>query len=738
MLAPVILRALAAALGVLLAAGSAAAQDRPFAGRILDARAGTGVAGATVSVAGLPGSATADHEGRFTWSPPPPVPFTVIVVLPGGVLANPVTVDRIDGASTDIVVTPLAGESLTVLGAAPSVQVAPATASTLLSARHIERRSPETLLQAIETIPGVAKTSEGHAAVPAVRGLARGRTLLLIDGARVSSERRVGPSASFADPGAFDRIDVARGPGSVAYGSDALGGVVSVQTRRAEPGSPLRVRAGLTLGAGVPERRASAEVSKGWASGGAIVRVHDRHADEWDAPGGRGDVRDSGWSDRGVSARVDQEIGGGVLSAGFQSDFARDVGRPRSNSDVVRFYYPFDDAHRVTASYERANAGGFQQLALTGFFGASRQRTDQDRYATAAAGRRIERADVSAKDFHVKVHAARAAGPARVELGVDVNGRYDLQGVDMERSFGPDGAFVGETRYVSVDGARRTDAGAYAQSQLGIAARTFLSAGLRVDRITSHNSGGYFGDRSTAAAAVSGFGAATVGPFSGVTFTAQASRGFRDATLSDRYYRGPSGRGFLTGNPALDPETSLQFDGAVRYAVRRTQLALYLYHYRIDDLIERYSPEPDAFFLRNRGRARLHGFEVEARSELGRGIALDFGVALGRGTAADDGAALDDVAADTVSVLVRKDFGQRAFAQARGALVAADDRPGPSEVRTPGAAIVDVSSGYTLTRSVELRATVRNLLDRAYYASPDPRWVHAPGRSASVTLAFQY
>ena len=47
----------------------------------------------------------------------------------------------------------------------------------------------------------------------------------------------------------------------------------------------------------------------------------------------------------------------------------------------------------------------------------------------------------------------------------------------------------------------------------------------------------------------------------------QVARGFRDPVLSDRYFRGPSGRGFITGNPDLDPETSVQFDVGVRYTV---------------------------------------------------------------------------------------------------------------------------------------------------------------------------
>ena len=67
-------------------------------------------------------------------------------------------------------------------------------------------------MQALETVPGINQVSEGHAAVPAVRGLARGRTLFLIDGGRVTAERRVGPSGTFLDPSVIEGIDIARGP----------------------------------------------------------------------------------------------------------------------------------------------------------------------------------------------------------------------------------------------------------------------------------------------------------------------------------------------------------------------------------------------------------------------------------------------------------------------------------------------------------------------------------------------
>ncbi len=75
------------------------------------------------------------------------------------------------------------------------------------------------------------------------------------------------------------------------------------------------------------------------------------------------------------------------------------------------------------------------------------------------------------------------------------------------------------------------------------------------------------------------------------------ARGFRDPILSDRFYRGPVGRGFIEGNPDLKPETSLQFDLTARYTAGPVRLAAAGYHYRINDLVERYAATPTLFLL---------------------------------------------------------------------------------------------------------------------------------------------
>lgn len=705
-----------------------------FQARVVDAATGQAVVGATVSIVGQTGSATTDADGRFVWSPDPVPPFQVIVILADGAVAKPALVSAIDHAAvTTITLQGLVDASITVSGVAPSIDATPAAGTTLLSGQQVVRRAPANLMQSLEAVPGVSQVSEGQAAVPALRGLARGRTLILIDGARVTSERRVGPSATFLDPSVVEGVDVARGPGSVAYGSDALGGVISVRTKAAAPGTPLRGQVQASLGEGVPEWRGSLMLSQGFARGGLLVEGHAREADDYE--GGHGEkIFNSGWEDRGFLVRFDHALGRGVFSAGWQADFGRDIERPRNNSRAVRFYYPYENSHRVTFGWEAFDLGGFEKLALHGFAGTYEQRTDQDRFATPTRGRSIERADIEAKDAQIRLTGERDLGRIDIEVGIEGISRFDLEALDINIAYDTAGQLTSEATNVSIESARRLDAAAFVHAQAAATRTLLLSAGLRVDDVSTKNTGGFFGDRSTSNASLSGFAAATVGPFHGFSVTAQVARGFRDPTLSDRYYRGPTGRGFITGNPDLEPETSLQYDLALRWTIGATRLAAYAYHYEIDDLVERFEDTPDFFFFRNRGEARLRGYEFEMQAPLGRDFAVEIAAQTARGTSRDDDADLDDMPADSVSLTLRREFGARGYANARLAWFADDDRPGPTEIETKGYSIVDLGAGWRVSDALEFRAHVRNLLDREYVSSPDARNVLAPGRSAMVTL----
>ena len=402
----------------------------------------------------------------------------------------------------------------------------------------------------------------------------------------------------------------------------------------------------------------------------------------------------------------------GFLSAAWQSDYGRDFERPRNNSQTVRFYYPFENSHRFTSSYEVPDVAGFRQIAFTGFLGTYEQRTDQDRFATATTGRSIERADVSANDFHVKGSAERVLGSARVEFGVDVNGRYGLEALDIIQAYDLGGAMTRDTTNVSVDDARRIDTGLYVQAESAVGGFARISAGIRGDRVTTKNVGGFFGDRSTSNAAASGFGAVTVGPFQGFSVTGSGvarlpgSRPVRPllprAIGSRLHHRQPgSGAG---DQPAVRPRDPIHHGADA--------VGVFVYQYRITDLIERYQTQTDFFFFRNRGRARLRGFEVEARSDARDGYSVEIAAQIARGRALDDNANLDDISPATFSVLGRKEFAVAGMRRRASHFYAEDDRPGPSEIAAPGATLLDLGAGWRLLPQLELRGLLRNLARR--------------------------
>ena len=726
------MRVLRLALCVLMAAMPAAADQR---GQLVDARTGRPVAGAEVTLTGMRGTARSDASGQFVWPPGVQAPVTLIVVLADGRVAPPVHLQVIDAAATTrIEIDAAYGATVTVQGAAPDIDASPGASTSRTVEADLSMRRPATVSQALELFAGVSAISEGQNATPAIRGLARGRTLILLDGARVTSERGAGPNAAFVDPDTLWSASVARGPGSVAYGSDALGGVIALTTRRPDPRAPLAVRAAATAGHGIPDRRAHLEVSTGYGSGAVLAGLRWREAASYSAPDL--EIPHSGWRDRGARVAWSHAFGDTRVNAGWQTDLGRDIGRPRSDAATIVASSPFEDSHRLTVAVERAQLGAIRDLRVDALLGSSTQRAEQDRLPAPGRPRRVDRSDTAARDLQLRVTAGRLLRDVRVTFGGEVHGRVGVTSSETAVLFNAAGLQTSATTSTAIERAHRTTAGAFAQADAALTDWLRLTIGLRGDRIRSVNRGGFFGDRTITHHAGAGAVAATLRHASRWSTTVQLARGFRDPTLTDRFSRGVVGRGFLEGNPDLRPETSLQLDVRTAYVGEALQVSGAVYDYRLRDLVERYSPAADLFTLRNRGRARLSGAEVEARVNLGAGAALDVTAATSYGRGADD-VPLDDVAPRAVAVTVRHAWAGRLRSYVRVAGVARRDDPGPGEVATPGYTVIDAAASWQVSRLVELQALIRNGLNAAYYASAGPRWVWAPGRSVTATLVVR-
>jgi len=133
--------------------------------------------------------------------------------------------------------TPLKDVVVSATLAEHDTRTAPATV-TVVGRQELEARNPVDLLDAVRGEPGITLTgrSVGGRKTLAMRGLDGKHVLNLIDGRRISaSDDVVGHSDyqyNWLPMSAVERIEVIRGPMSTLYGSEALGGVVNLVTRR--------------------------------------------------------------------------------------------------------------------------------------------------------------------------------------------------------------------------------------------------------------------------------------------------------------------------------------------------------------------------------------------------------------------------------------------------------------------------------------------------------------------------
>lgn len=695
---------------------------------------GSPAAGYQVSVVGHSISVTADGEGRFRISPDPSLPFRLVATSPGGEVSAPIEIAALpEEGALEAAIPATFQDSVTVVsGVAPGLETPPAAATTIVGQEDLEQRRPHRLVDAIQGIAGVSRSEEGPTGVPSIRGLTRGRTLVLLDGARVTTERRAGASAAYVDPFTLASVEIARGPGSVAYGSDAFGGIINATSRYPDPGSPASLGYSLNSGFGSDAEDSIGLEASGNLLGGALLgQFHMRKAGDAESADGEA-IFNSSYEDRGGALRYAVETPAGRLRAAFSLVDSHDIGNPAADSNVTRAFYPRESSRRFNLALDAGKVGGWEDLQLSLFLGSYRLALTRDRLPTATVTRRIDRSDTKSDDGSLRAVATRPLLGGRLQAGAEVVSRFNLESTTERETFDLAGNRTGLTQPPAIDDARRTDTGLFVSYDHSLGSRNLLSAGVRGDRVESENTGGFFGDRSASHSALSGYAAFTSSFASNATASLQVARGFRDPTLSDRFFRGPTGRGFVTGNPDLDPERSLQYDGSVRWAIGRGSVAAFGYLYEIDDLIERYSEDGANFLFRNRGEAEIRGFEIEAQTPLAAGFTLELAITATKGEAAG-GEPIDDVPARGGFATLRW-ADERHFAYLRGASFQRDDRPGPIEVERPGYTTLELGAGWHLFDPVELRLVGRNLTDERFWESADETATLARGRSFTLGL----
>jgi hemoglobin/transferrin/lactoferrin receptor protein len=257
-----------------------------------------------------------------------------------------------------------------------------ATPVTVLDAERIDRLDVDNAAELLRDQPGVDVNGVGpNQARPVIRGQRGLRVLFLEDGLRLNNARRqtdFGEITGLVDLDSIATVEVVRGPASVLYGSDAIGGVLNLVTRPPvfDEGRGFRGGAELRYASAAGSERASAQLaarSGAWdfQLGGAL-----RASGDYEAPSGSfGDIRlaesapvldtglddDSLWGSAGWAIddrhslrlrfnryRADESGFGLVEPERFDAE----------EPFRIRILYPFQDFDRWTLAWAGSAIGG--------------------------------------------------------------------------------------------------------------------------------------------------------------------------------------------------------------------------------------------------------------------------------------------------------------------------------------------------------------------------------------------
>ena len=193
---------------------------------------GTPIGGATLAITELNRAVTSSADGRFRFDAIPSGRYTLTVRKIG--YQKRASTIEVDAATVDVTITIAPGSiviepvNVTALRVPVDVVASPLSTS-ILTGDDVHPGSGISLAHSVNQLAGVHNVSTGQqVGKPMIRGLFGPRVLILTDGSRVEDYSWSDEDGPSVDARLAQRIEVIRGPASVLYGSEALGGVINV------------------------------------------------------------------------------------------------------------------------------------------------------------------------------------------------------------------------------------------------------------------------------------------------------------------------------------------------------------------------------------------------------------------------------------------------------------------------------------------------------------------------------
>jgi iron complex outermembrane receptor protein len=253
----------------------------------------TPAAGARVTIVDLRRRTLADQAGSFRFEDVPPGIYVLQADSPrAGTGVTRVEVAAGQEARVEMTLDLGAHEEMVVVTARPDAATLDELAAPVgvLAGQELALRLEPTLGETLSSQPGVSSTYFGPGASrPVIRGLGGDRIRVLQLGLGTADASNTSPDHAVSfDPLAASRVEVVRGPATLLFGSNAVGGVVNVIDTRIPDGVPDHALSGaldLSGGTVADERSGSAALNGGRGLFAWHADFLKRETDDFNIPG---------------------------------------------------------------------------------------------------------------------------------------------------------------------------------------------------------------------------------------------------------------------------------------------------------------------------------------------------------------------------------------------------------------------------------------------------------------------
>jgi hemoglobin/transferrin/lactoferrin receptor protein len=269
----------------------------------------------------------------------------------------------------------LEGMTVTATKAERDLKDVPASVS-VLTQEDIRRSPANTVGDLLQDIPGVEVFDQSLAGAKRImmRGESGSRVLILIDGQKISEQKSMDGAALLIGADRIERIEVIKGPASVLYGSEAIGGVVNIITKKGGT-RPLQGESSLTYDSSTDG--VASYLSLFGSTKGFNYRLSGTWTDHGDRRTADETLEDSSFMNRDLSAFISYDWDKVTVGGGYESYWSNiNSVTPEGTVDETLTFFDLDvpvwerdkvnafvEARDVTQYLRRVRLDGFHQYS---------------------------------------------------------------------------------------------------------------------------------------------------------------------------------------------------------------------------------------------------------------------------------------------------------------------------------------------------------------------------------------